>query len=259
MSYAEDLKTVKASLPEWKRGWDRSHLWIGLAARPLSWPVSAFLYGRGVSANQVTFATAVAGYGGLALLAGGEPRWMLAGAWALVLYNLLDCVDGNLARSRPPETPPRGKFYDQLVGNSYFLSYLALGIGLRSQTGWEPAWTVVHKGVAQTLAWKALALGGAATAAKYVMFRVRDDFWAVLGPSWEAGKERESAGYAAHTGTWYYGLYYAVTDLQSHVILLPLCLWKGWGFEFLAASAAVMVLELAAVTALYLKRAGSLR
>ena len=232
---------IRAAYPESKREWDRTYPVIYYLWRPLSFPVSAALMALGATANQVTLATAVLAAAGLAALACPEAAVRAWGSLGLVLYNFLDCVDGNIARASPPERPPKGKFFDQLVGNAYPLSYLFLGLGLRRTDR----------------AWEALAFGAAATAAKFVFLHVRGDFWSVLGPYW--GIHKDATSFEGHVGRWYYRLYYNLTDLQGHVLLLPLLLGVGAALPFLAVSAFLAGAELLFFAGLYLRRSFVMR
>lgn len=238
MSLAEK---VRSSYPDEKRAWDETYPMIAYVWRPLSFGFSAWLMERGVTANQVTLLTALLGAFSLGAFAVGDTAWRLAGALGIVLYNFLDCVDGNIARSSPPEIPPRGKFFDGLVGNAYTLSYLFLGLGLRGEGG----------------AYISLLLGALATISKYLFGRIRDDFWSILGNHWEAHKKK--IGYSPHTGKWYYKLYYNLFDLQGHAVLLPLIVFWGFSLQFLAIAAALSVGEMLFLGGMILRRSFSLR
>ena len=121
-------RLLLATYPPEKRSWDRTYPWIAYVLRPISFVIAAGLMPLGVTANQVTFLSLVAGIGAFVLIVWGEAGF-LAGSCLFALLNTLDCVDGNLARVRRSSTPS-GKFYDGAVGLAFYLIYFMLGIGL---------------------------------------------------------------------------------------------------------------------------------
>ncbi len=229
-----DWKRLKDAYPLDKKVWDHTYPWIAYVARPLSFPISWLCRKTGLTANMVTVFTAVLGIISVPLLASGSDSAMLAGGLCILAYNILDCVDGNLARAWPAGGPPVGKFWDQLVGNFYWLSYLALGIGLGDRTS--------------------LLLGALITTEKYAAATVRHIFWNVLGNDWEAVKASPSAGYRPGAGRWHYKLYYSLVDLQGHAFLLPLCVAAQLPGLFLWTGALLAAVELAVNLAIYISR-----
>jgi hypothetical protein len=185
----------------------------------------------------VTLFTAVLGLFSLPALASGCVGYMAAGGWALLLYTIFDCVDGNLARGWPETTSRAGKYWDGLVGNFYILSYFALGIGIGGEF-----WPIA---------------GAAATVAKLLARRIKTDFWSSLGGNWEAGKK--DSGFVPHTGRPYYILYYNLTDTQSHIFLLPFLITAGFGTWFLGASVLISFGELLFSAVLYISRSARLK
>jgi phosphatidylglycerophosphate synthase len=233
-----DYARILAAYPPEKKAWDKTYPWIYYVLRPLSFPVSYFFRKIGWSADAVTGLTAVLGLAALPGLALGGGL-AAVGALCLLLYNFLDCVDGNLARAWPRPGPPVGKFWDQMVGNSYWLAYAFLGLG----TG--DVFFVI--------------LGGAVTIEKYAVQAARHMFWSVLGPEWEKVKAVPGSDFTPHAGRWYYKLYYNLTDLQAHVPLLALCAALDAADLFLSISFLFALLELAATIGLYLRRSFELR
>jgi phosphatidylglycerophosphate synthase len=229
-----DWRHLRETYPPEKKDWDCTYPWIAYILRPLSFPVSWFLHKAGATGNMVTVFTGVLGLMALPALAYGNKTVMMAGAFCILLYNFLDCVDGNLARAWPIGGPPVGKFWDQMVGNFYWLSYTALGMGLGEYC--------------------LLAMGSLITIEKYLIHATRHIYWNVLGSSCETIKGTSIASPVSHVGRWYYKVYYNLTDLQSHAFLLPLSVWFNWGDSFLTISFVFITGELVITLGLYLLR-----
>lgn len=220
-----------------KKDWDTTFPWIFYVARPVSFPLTLVLRRLGATPDGVTGFTAALGLASFPALASGDQRVMAAGGVLLLLYTIFDCVDGNLARAWPATASRAGKYWDGLVGNFYILSYFALGIGFGGES-----WPII---------------GASVTIAKLLAYRVKTEFWAVLGGSWEADKK--DSGYRPHTGTLPYKVYYNLTDTQAHVFILPFAVFFGFGTWYLGLSALLSAAELIFVAALYLFRSVKLK
>jgi phosphatidylglycerophosphate synthase len=102
--------------------------WFGHCIyRPLSFAPAAWLLNRGVTANQVTLAGLL-----LALSLPLQAAWLdqayVALACSGLLFGLLDCVDGNMARSSGSGSP-LGQYADFATDIAYRLAmYVALGL-----------------------------------------------------------------------------------------------------------------------------------
>ena len=98
-------------------------------SRHLSWRVTRVLAGYPVTPNQVTAAALAPGLASAWCLADGRYWLGVAGALLLVVYYVLDCTDGELARLKG-QTSAFGDqldtFADWLVHSAFFA---ALGIG----------------------------------------------------------------------------------------------------------------------------------
>ena len=229
---------ILASYSEEKRRWDRTFPWIAYVLRPASFLVT-WLLPSWVTANQVTLVSYLVALLALVCLAIGSSAGFAAGSVLLVLFNLLDCVDGNLARLRGT-ADPLGRFLDSLAFPAFVLPYFTLGIGLARAAG--PSEGVVLLGV------------GAATAIlKLLVPQIREIFRLCLGEAWEDQKQRQHA--VGHVGRWYYRLYYNLVDLQAHDVILVLAALTGQLVAFLAISFALSLLDALGVLALSLHRA----
>jgi hypothetical protein len=225
-----------------KRRWDATYPWIACVLRPLSFVVAWLLPSR-VTANQVTGLSYVVALLSLISLAWGSAAGLRLGSVLLVVFNLLDCVDGNLARLRGTSAP-FGRFLDALAAPAFVLPYFAAGIGL-ARAGGSPNGAPL------------LGAGAATTILKLLVPQVRHTFHLVCGENWERDKKAgESPG---HAGRWYYRVYYNLTDLQAHDFVLVLAAFGGWLEAFLIASFVVGLVEFAGILALYLRRARRFR
>ncbi len=237
-------EAILASYSEEKRQWDRIYPWIGYVLRPVSFLTTVPLMRRGVTANQVTALTALFGLAACGLLAWGTPGGLLWGGICVTLLNLFDCVDGNLARLRPSDGPPVGKFYDQLVGDVFPLIYFFLGLGLaRADQSWAVALIIA---------------GGATTILRLMVVQVRSKFRDVLEARWQETRGAGRIASQGHAYRWYTRCYYNVTDIQGHDFLLWAGALGGWLPYFLTVSLLVAALDFVFTLIFYLTRAGRL-
>lgn len=220
-----------------KRQWDRTYPWIAFVLRPASFVIT-WLLPSWVTANQVTLLSYAVALASLLLMANGSQSAFVAGSVLLVLFNLIDCVDGNLARLRGSSSR-FGRFLDALAFPTFILPYFVLGIGLARRGGSDA--TLV------------LAVGASTTILKLLVPDIRQIFHNSFGTeSQAAGTENARVG---HVGRWYYRLYYNLTDLQGHDIVLVAASLSNWVKEFLVLSFVVSIGEILAVLAFYIAKA----
>ncbi|MCJ7645568.1 CDP-alcohol phosphatidyltransferase family protein, partial [bacterium] len=89
----------------------RNKVWLYYTGRLPSFYVTWIFLRLNMSANQATYISIIIGLGSCIFLALGSYTLKLAGAFLASLYLLLDCVDGNIARSTKSSSP-FGKFID---------------------------------------------------------------------------------------------------------------------------------------------------
>lgn len=229
---------ILAGYSEEKRRWDRTFPWIAYVLRPASFVVT-WLLPPWVTANQVTLLSYVVALASILSLAWGASGGFVLGSALLVLFNLLDCVDGNLARLQGAPDP-FGRFLDALAFPAFVLPYFALGIGLARGAGPSQG---------QVL----LGLGAATAILKLLTPQIREVFHVCLGETWAARKRGQQA--VGHVGRWYYRLYYNLTDLQAHDGVLVVAAVAGLVPAFLVMSFAISVVDMVGVLALSLHRA----
>lgn len=114
-------------LPDWKR--KKDPIVVKLIFRPLSFYTSAFCGNRGLTANKVTLISIVVGLLAdfSAFLSFQNRYWSVVAAALLAFWLLLDCTDGNLARSVKRE--PFGDFLDGL-GGYVIMAFLVCGFSV---------------------------------------------------------------------------------------------------------------------------------
>jgi len=123
------IREIRATYSQEKMVFERRNK-IGLfyLGRLPSFYVTWFFLRLNISANQATYISIIIGLGSCIFLALGSYVLKLAGVLLAVLYLLLDCVDGNIARYRKLSSP-FGKFID--ASASYIISsFLFMSIGL---------------------------------------------------------------------------------------------------------------------------------
>jgi len=241
---------IRASYTPDKRQWDRLYPWLAYVLRPLSFPLTWAAARAGLSADAVTGLSALSAVLGCAAFMRG---WFLSGALLLVFYNLLDCVDGNLARLGRG-SGPAGKFLDALATYPYWFSYLFLGAGLfyhpdAAMARW-PAWL---RGDCL------LASGGLATAAVFAGQLAKVNFWAMLEKPWEEWKAGQGGAPASVTQSSAYKIYLNLTELQGHEALLLVAAACGAPSLFLVYSLLAAGGSFLLTCVLYVRRARRFR
>ena len=126
------LDEIKASYTGDKRNAGKKDPWAHFVLRPLSFYVAYPLINRGISANQVTFASLTSGLIGCAFLSLGFYWAVVIGAGIINIYALLDYVDGDIARATKTVT----KYGAAIDGTSYMivtsLLFIVIRIGLHN-------------------------------------------------------------------------------------------------------------------------------
>ena len=115
----------RENMPLWKR--QKDPLFVKLIYRPLSFGVSAFFANLRVKANIVTIISLIPAVLCGVFLSIDNYIVNIIGALLLSVWLLLDCADGNLARS--VERQPYGDFLDAL-GSYFAIAFLGIGLGL---------------------------------------------------------------------------------------------------------------------------------
>jgi phosphatidylglycerophosphate synthase len=127
------ITEIKQSMPRDKSNYDR---WGNPAAyffaRPVSYPVTALFINLGISANTASAASIL--FALLAIVAAAMASSTLLISGLVMVWLVLDCVDGNIARFTRTGSN-RGEFLDAMGGYTITAGiYLAIGYGTGSTT-----------------------------------------------------------------------------------------------------------------------------
>lgn len=111
-------------------------LWTRFVLRPLSFPLSWAALSLGIGAFAVSCLSALLGAAGGILFALPDYRLAGAGVVLLNLFSVLDCVDGNIARTRGT-AGPWGGWTDAMAG---FIVYTAVFFSTGLYVFWRDPW-----------------------------------------------------------------------------------------------------------------------
>ena len=119
-----NISDIKDAFPEQKS----DALWTRFILRPLSFPIACVFIRLGISANIVTYLSVIFVSSGAVLLFTESLLLALIGAFFFNLFALLDCVDGNIARTTDGGNE-YGEWVDALGGYiSYAFVFLSVGV-----------------------------------------------------------------------------------------------------------------------------------
>ena len=130
------MREIISSLPREKAQQDG--LWTRYVLRPLSYPVSWVALRMGLSPSSVSYFSALVSIAGGILFA--WPLHSCAGMGVVLLnfFSVLDCADGNMARTSG-KSGPWGAWADAVMGFIAYTSvFFASGIYMFWKTGWWP-------------------------------------------------------------------------------------------------------------------------
>lgn len=118
-------KYFKNSMPEWKR--KKDPFFLRLFYRPISFWVANLCVKAGVNANEISIYSAIIAIIACILYIPDNLNVNIIGGVLISVWLLLDCVDGNLARSFKKQ--PFGEFVDAM--SSYILvAFLGTCLGI---------------------------------------------------------------------------------------------------------------------------------
>lgn len=90
-------KFLRESMPEWKK--KKDPILVRFVTRPISFYISAFLANLGINANAVSYFSGYIAIVGACCFLFDSHKMNILGSSLVFLWLILDCVDGNLARS----------------------------------------------------------------------------------------------------------------------------------------------------------------
>ena len=130
------IRQIRESLPVEKNKTDG--LWTRFVLRPLSLPVAWGALRLNLSANAISYLSALFGIGGAVLFSFDGFLLPLWGAILFNFFSILDCVDGNMARVTGTDSP-WGGWADAMTGFiTYTAVFLSTGVYAYLRTGWWP-------------------------------------------------------------------------------------------------------------------------
>ncbi len=99
----------------WKRDYERYLPVSRFFFRPVGFLITWLAIRVGFTSEAVSWLSGVGGLAGCVFLVIGQPRYLTVGIGLLFLFNLLNCVDGSIARTMKTENP-HGRFLDSICG-----------------------------------------------------------------------------------------------------------------------------------------------
>lgn len=108
-----------------KRRYERWLVMSRFVFRPLGFRVTWLAARAGLTSEAVSWLSGLVGLAGCLALVAGPPALVPAGLALLWLFNLLDCVDGSLARALATANP-YGRFLDAMCGGVIDLGFWAV-------------------------------------------------------------------------------------------------------------------------------------
>lgn len=108
-------KYFKDNIPEWKR--KKDPIFTRIFYRPVSFYTASIFANKGISANSVSYISTIIGIFACLFYLVNNRFFNISGAILINIWLILDCTDGNLARSVKKQ--PFGEFADAI--SSYIL------------------------------------------------------------------------------------------------------------------------------------------
>jgi len=99
----------------WKKEYERYLPVSRFLFRPISFLITWMAIRMGLTSEAVSWLSSIIGLAGCFLLVIGKSHYLPMGIGFLFLFNLLDCVDGSIARTMKTENP-YGRFLDSICG-----------------------------------------------------------------------------------------------------------------------------------------------
>jgi hypothetical protein len=233
-----------------KREYER---WLPLSRwgfRPVAFALTWLAIRAGLSGEAVSWLSAAVGLAGCALLVVGLSGTIAAGLALLILFNLLDCVDGGIARTLRSGNP-YGRFLDSACGALVDLPFWAV-VGVLAfrhpflvQSALEPHAWLAAGAVAAFLA-----------AALLLVDRAWDE---LLAGAWSARDARDGAGRSASLITALRHLDRNARVRETHYVLLAMACWARAVDVFLTAFLVYYAVRLLTALAVYARRGRAMR
>lgn len=137
------MTTEKPTFKDSLKSWDTENYLDRVFYRPLGYKLALLVRPTGITPNAITIFSIFVGVGACLLFYPDDALWInLIGFALLVFANILDCVDGQLARMTGIKSEV-GRILDGLCGDIWFLTfYTVMVLRLMNSEGWG-WWTIL--------------------------------------------------------------------------------------------------------------------
>lgn len=137
------MTTEKPSFKDSLKSWDTENLLDRVFYRPIGFKLALWLKPSGITPNTITIVSIFVGVFACLLFYPDDALWInMVGFLLLVCANILDCVDGQLARLTGIKSE-LGRILDGFCGDLWFLTFYAvMTLRLINGEGWG-WWTVL--------------------------------------------------------------------------------------------------------------------
>ena len=245
-----------------RREYERYLLFNGYLFRPIGFLLTWVAIRMGATSEGVSWLSGAVGLAGCALLVSGSQEAVPVGIGVLFLFNLLDCVDGDIARSMKTQNP-YGRFLDSVCGGVIDLAFWGI-VGI----------TVFRH--PQLLHWPTpfgygsifwLAIGGTVCFLYLLLGLLESRFDELLRPFWKGGSgvgrtgEQQAGSEIENQKPWPLRLIVA-TNLrvrETHYVLLLAAWWAGAVDLLLLLYLAYYFLHDVFILTVYVKRGRGIR
>ncbi len=149
--------------------------------RPVSFFITWLAIRIGLTSEAVSWLSGVVGFAGCLFLMSGGQKFLVAGIGLLWLFNLLDCVDGDIARTMKTQNP-YGRFLDSICGCiTDFIFWAVVGV----MAFRNPEYLLIQKILpVPEFTWLII---GSLTGFLYIWLQyIEQTFDSLLRPAWEA-------------------------------------------------------------------------
>lgn len=137
------MTTEKPTFKDSLKSWDTENYLDRVFYRPIGYRLALWLKPTGITPNTITIISIFVGVGACLLFYPDDALWInLIGFLLLVFANILDCVDGQLARLTGIKSE-LGRILDGFCGDIWFLTFYAvMTLRLMNSEGWG-WWTIL--------------------------------------------------------------------------------------------------------------------
>lgn len=255
------LREIRAA-HGWKREYEQYLPLSRYFFRPFGFLLTWVAIRAGWTSEGVSWLSGLVGLAGCTLLVSGSQQLLLVGIGLLFLFNLLDCVDGSIARTLKTQNP-YGRFLDSICGGVIDLAFWGIVGIMAFQHPHLLHWPDLFG--YGSMFW--LAIGGTVCFLYLLLGLLESRFDELLRPFWKGGSGVERAG-VQQAGSeienqkpWPLRLIVA-TNLrvrETHYVLLLAAWWAGAVDLLLLLYLAYYFLHDVFIMTVYVKRGRGIR